>query len=332
MGKRVAVPVVIAGVLALWLWGRLQGEGLAGLTLGAADAVERAGRGRDDHRMDAERESLGQSSSRKESSGKSVDARARSSLRLRVLAAESGLPVGQVLMHGPRCFGSHPGSELVLENVRPGAFELTISAPGRIPRRIETILEPGRMRDLGDVRLAKSLAIRGIVHGPDDRSAKGSLLVLGRFLPEQGVVTWTENRWVRSGPGGHFLFEEIAPGRYLLRCDRIDDPLASGDFLHKGSAGVWIDVLFRDVDDVRIDLESMVEVIIPGRPADAETHSLRIHDESGYELRSEWVLSSPHSVWLVRGRYEVAWWSNERELGRLELYVRDESIQLELAF
>ena len=330
MAKRFALPLFVAGLLACWLWTALQGEALEGSAQAAVtDPVPRVERGYPSALGETGREPLGESGSSVRLLQKDVDANARASLRLRVVAAESGLSVEQVLMHGPRAYGGHPGSELVLDNLVPGFFELSISAPGRLAHRIQVVLEPGRMRDLGIVRLARSLAVSGAVHGPDDRLAKGSLVWLGRFLPEQGVVSWTENRWMRSGPEGRFRFEGIAPGRYLLRCDRLDDPVAAGDFLDMGSRGVWIDVRSQDVDDVRVDLEPLVELRIPGRSAGAQTRSLRIHDESGYELRSEWVLPQPYSVWLVRGRYEVAWWSSERELGRVVLHVRGKRMELD---
>lgn len=252
------------------------------------------------------------------------------SLSVRYVCAngEESEPFGASLR--PPGGGTHsmqlgPDSTRRAENLPPGRYTLVITVRGEAVVVRTVLLGPGQDLDLGDVR---SLAIEGQVVGPDGRSGAYSLIYLGRFLPEHGVVDWSAGTSTKADSSGGFAFAMLAPGRYVVRCDRNTDPLSVANFPDLGSDSVWVNLGDHDLDRVEITLRPTVEVVVPARTSSSRTRSLRIHDASGHELRSEWVLEEPYSLYLVSGTYEVAWWSDQEELKRVQFVVQESRIEL----
>lgn len=221
--------------------------------------------------------------------------------------------------------GLGPDATFCAEELPPGRYTLRLSMSERTLLLRTFILRPGQALDLGEVR---SLAVEGQVTGPDGMAGAYSVLRLGRFLPDLGVVDWSADAWTKADSSGRFGFSALSPGRYLVRCDRNEDLLSVANFPSWASEGIWVDLKDRDQSSVEVRLHPTVQVVVPARTTSSRTRSLRIHDESGYELLSEWVRDESYSLYLVAGTYEVAWWSDQEELERRQFVVGENRIEL----
>lgn len=110
-----------------------------------------------------------------------------------------------------------------LRGLPPGRHRIEAWARGFVPERFEITV--GRTdADAGDVRLARGLTVRGVVHGPDGRPVADARVFADRGLqPFPGETAET-----RSEADGRFVLPGLTPGTLKI--------VAIADGLGRGSA------------------------------------------------------------------------------------------------
>jgi len=192
---------------------------------------------------------------------------------------------------------STASGEIRIESLHPGSLGIEVQQPGFAKARLETVVDPGLIRDLGVVRLARDRAIRGHVVNIDGSPASAEVECSALRSTNQGPPPFQPETRETDSPGG-FVFYHAAPGIYVLR--------ARGS-LQASCATAVVSTESGSVDGIVLRLQpaSHVEFRVERPPTSAVV--LCIDDSHGQPVRQAGMIVDEKGVYdsadLASGKY-----------------------------
>jgi hypothetical protein len=116
---------------------------------------------------------------------------------------------------------SRTGGDISFTDLEPGAYTLTLSAPGHERMQERVRIEPGQITELGTYRLARSSLIEGTVL----HKARAVSHAFIELLPMVGDAVSTSGVAKRgfSDEDGHFQFDGVGQHKYFVRASNFEE-------------------------------------------------------------------------------------------------------------
>lgn len=216
-----------------------------------------------------------------------------------------------------------------------GAFESSIIAPGHVELRVNKSglaspelrlrLEPGEVRDLGEIEVEAETWIQGTVHGPDGLEVGANVehvavdASTGEPLPQEGHFNHPTNH------DGLFRIGSLSRHLYRVTVRPQDKGLARASKLVDLRSGAG-------VDGVRFDLVPAVPLVISADESNWVDIGYTLRDERGeFVLRSRVWGPEPFPLPLAPGRYTLQCERDGAPLGAPhEVVLVDRAVSLQL--
>ncbi len=213
---------------------------------------------------------------------------------------------------------------LSVERLDPGLYCVRVSRAGLegFERRLR--LEPGEVRDLGEVMLAPERWIAGVVQAPSGPAAQIEVhyVVLDELT---GEPQWQSGlRMTRTGADGSFRIAQLTAQRYQLSIERPGDGLAS--------RRTFVDLRSGPADDVRLELVAGAPLVVWADDRDWQGLTFTVADEHGVVLRDAKLWSpGPFARTLRPGRYSLECRKHGQPIGeRREFVLADAPVRFQL--
>jgi hypothetical protein len=204
-------------------------------------------------------------------------------------------------MHGAADDLPRTGGDVTVRDLDPGAYTLTMSAPGRERLRVRTRVGPGVVTDLGTYRLARAAAIEGDVvdaSGPVARAHVVLIPIVGGEGDANGVAVESV-----ADAEGRFRFEGLGERSYVLRAHGAET-VARPAVVDASRGDVALRVVLEPGTLVLLRLDPSFAV----QPGASSEHSIAVFDER-HKLVAQSAMSDGVAQFrLIRGSYtfEVA--------------------------
>ena len=150
---------------------------------------------------------------------------------------------------------SSTSGEFLLERMLPGPLGIEIKAPGFAHHVIETRIEPGLDKDLGEIRLQPETSIRGRVLDPDGRPARARVKCEPLSRSSRSRLLNTADQYGAGTVRGEFEISGLPRGRYAIRA--MNDP---GYNLVSTPLQVSTETDSIDGVEIRLERTSLVEI------------------------------------------------------------------------
>lgn len=236
-----------------------------------------------------------------------------SGLVVRVEDAETGRPAADAWVSLVTAQSTeqalHPDAEgwIRYKDRLPGLYKVQVTMKGRAMVLREVELQPGLVADLGTIRIAQGVAIRGrFIDVEGQPQMVGACLTpLSDLFDSSPSAAWMMYV-VKVDAEGRFSITYAAAGRYLLKaCDGLAFRTKA-----PGSKLEWvpmvIDTREGPVDNLLIVAERTVEVALRRGAADLQETSFRILAANGMECdEGGFVGATTARVHLVPGAYTL---------------------------
>jgi hypothetical protein len=221
---------------------------------------------------------------------------------------------------------SNPG-EVRIRALQAGPLAIQLSLRGYARVQLETVVEPGIERDLGEVRLERNLFIRGNVlnadGSPADADVECQAVRPGTASPSPsfGVDCQTDSR-------GHFVIDDAGRGDYVLRARAHSmNRTMSMPMLVSTEAGSVDGIVIRLLDAVAVTLrlEKMPRTAIV----------VRIEDAAGLCVASGPAYATERKVYaafeLPGGHYTARAFARGEQIASMDFTVGSDPMRLVLA-
>lgn len=184
-------------------------------------------------------------------------------------------------------------------DVAPGHVVLRVHKHGLASTELRLRLEPGEVRDLGEIEVEAETWIQGTVHGPDGLDVGANVECMtadagtGELLPQDGSFNWSTNH------EGSFRIGGLSRHLYRVTVRPRDERLARSSKLVDLRSGVG-------VDGLRFDLVPAVPLVISADESNWVDIEYTLRDERGeFVLRSRVWQAEPFPLPLAPGRYTL---------------------------
>lgn len=246
------------------------------------------------------------------SSTESVLARL-ATIRLRVVEAESGLPIARarVLLRGgsyaDQGVATDPRGLATIEHREPGNFELHVRAAGYESSSQSINALPGESTELGTLALERELTVEGRVFDSEDHPLAASLAV-GVFDRLNGSIRWLSSERFRTGGDGAFCLRGLGRREYVIRAGRHDAAHVNAwEGAARVSENLLIDTRDGSIADLEVRLRAASTLVLRATDESAAGSRVRVVDERGLE----WALvhlhgTAPRPLKLLTGTYSVS--------------------------
>ncbi|MBL8805070.1 MAG: hypothetical protein JNN27_23935 [Planctomycetes bacterium] len=251
------------------------------------------------------------------------------SLRARFVEAGTKTPLsggsyridaGSTDMGGLDENGALESSELA-----PGHVVLRVHKRGLASTELRLLLEPGEVRDLGEIEVETETWIQGTVHGPEGPEVGANVehvavdASTGEPLPQDGSVNWS------TTDEGSFRIGRLSRHLYRVTVRPQDKGLARSSKLVDLRSGVG-------VDGLRFDLVPAVPLVISTDEREFVDIEYTLRDERGeFVLRSRVWQAEPFPLPLAPGRYTLLCERDGAPLGAPhEVVLVDRAVSLQL--
>jgi hypothetical protein len=217
------------------------------------------------------------------------------------------------------------GGALESSHIAPGHVVLRVHKSGLASTELRLRLEPGEVRDLGEIEVDAETWIQGTVHGPDGLEVGANVehaavdASTGEPLPHDGSVNWS------TTDEGSFRIGGLSRHLYRVTVRPQDKGLARSSKLVDLRSGVG-------VDGVRFDLVPAVPLVVSSDASDFVDIAYTLRDERGeFVLRSRVWQAEPFALPLAPGRYTLQCERDGAPLGAPhEVVLVDRPVSLQL--
>jgi hypothetical protein len=210
------------------------------------------------------------------------------------------------------------------ERMLPGSFSLRIMQPGYGSVFEQVRVGNGPVCDLGIVRLAPAVAIRGRVLGVDGKPASATVYA----TPESSDGAPAEAGWTSSAQrhsvsdkvGGAFVMTDLAAGRWSV------DARAGTAY----SKEVLVDTTAGPAEEVVLELRPATHVSLVPTGRLGERYETRILDARSRFMMGVSFSSGSTQLWLPPGKYVLEWNSESITTVRTPFEVADQHVVVKL--
>jgi hypothetical protein len=217
------------------------------------------------------------------------------------------------------------GGALESSHIAPGHVVLRVHKSGLASTELRLRLEPGEVRDLGEIEVEAETWIQGTVHGPDGLEVGASVehvavdASTGEPLPQEGHFNHPTNH------EGSFRIGGLSRHLYRVTVRPQDKGLARSSKLVDLRSGAG-------VDGVRFDLVPAVPLVISADENNWVDIAYTLRDERGeFVLRSRVWQAEPFPLPLAPGRYTLQCERDASPLGAPhEIVLVDRPVSLQL--
>lgn len=217
-------------------------------------------------------------------------------------------------------------SGLVWNGLEPGWYFVQVYATGLEQPKLECRVEPGEEKDLGTVTLQSEQWISGTIIEPHKTSER-IVLSCDPYDPDPNAADSFERykSWLDYGTEADRTFRigGRSRGLYLLKYNG-----------HESGYGIWarvVDTRAGPVENVQVVLVPGVPLIVHAANGDWTSIFFRVLDKNDTPLESTRLWSSsPQSLKLAPGEYDVEVRSGSSEPVRKQVTIGSEPVELAL--
>ncbi len=221
---------------------------------------------------------------------------------------------------------SNPG-EIRLRGLHPGPIGIEVSLPGHASLQLETVVDSGVDRFLGEFRLVRSLGIRGRVLNPNGTPADADVEYIAVGDAVDGASIFHPETRVTDSLG-HFAIYDAGPGRFRLRgISHVDPTWASMPMILGAQASAAL-------DGIVIQLSKRTQVTVKLAKPPSGGILMRIEDASGLLVEKQSAGVTERGAYagfdLVPGQYTARALSHGQEVANLGFSVGEAPLRLTL--
>jgi protocatechuate 3,4-dioxygenase beta subunit len=222
----------------------------------------------------------------------------------------------------------YPG-EIQFRGLHPGPIVVRIGVPGYATLDVETAVESGTERDLGEFRMKEALSIRGRVVDADGSAVSGHLhLIPADAAGENPSAPLLPREDVTADANGRFAFDDLGRGRYFVQAH-------SSHGFTPASMPVLVSIEADSVEDLEIRLVPCATVKIEIRRPPGPAVTVKLQDSQGQFAGEKWLQGSDdgESAWffLVPGGYTAHAFTKGEEIASKEFVLRGENVNVVLS-
>jgi hypothetical protein len=218
--------------------------------------------------------------------------------------------------------------EIRLRGLHPGPVVLRIGASGYGTLYVESVVESGTERDLGEFRMKEALSIRGRVVGADG-SAVAAVVHLRQAdsAAEHPSALPLVHEDACADANGLFAFDDLGPGRYFVEAQSI--PVFTA-----GSMPVLLSIENGSVENLEIRLVPLTGVQVEIRPLPSSALMVRVQDSQGEYAGERWTQGGDEGeyAWfhLAPGSYTAHAFAKGVEVSSMEFVASGMSMSVAL--